>query len=216
MKLLVLGASGGCGRWVTHIASERGHSVTAVVRGGSESGLSAGAHVVTGSVLDPDFLGPLVDEADAALSCLGLRRRWIIPWSTLLSPPTLVENFSRVVSGLPGAERLTRFVWISAGGVAESRQQASWAVRRMIDAGHVGTAYRDLARAEHVLEESNVRSLAVRPVTLMNGAPTGRGGPVNRYGLLSTIRRSDVATWMVDVADGTTAFEGDRVLLGRR
>lgn len=215
MKLLILGASGGCGRWATRLATERGYSVTSVVREGSESALAPGARVVTGSVLDPTFLSPLLDDADAVLSCLGLRRRSILPWSALLSPPTLVEDVSRGITNVTGASELSRFVWISAGGVGDSRAQASWPVQRMIDAGHIGTAYRDLAKAEQVLTQSNVKSLAVRPVTLTNGAPTGRGGPVRRYGLLSTIRRSDVATWMLDVVDGSTEFDGDRVLLGR-
>ncbi len=32
MKLLILGASGGCGRWVVRLAAEQGHDVTAMVR----------------------------------------------------------------------------------------------------------------------------------------------------------------------------------------
>ena len=215
LKLLVLGASGACGQWVTRLAAERGHAVTVVLRPESPYRPPGGVAVVPGDVTDASLLAPLLGPPDVVLSCLGLRRRSIVPWSALRSPPDLVERVSTLIGGLPAAEALRRFIWISAGGVGESREAVSRAVRLMIDAGHVGTAYRDLERAESVLARSPVRSLAVRPVTLTHGPPSGRVGPVRRYGLLSTVRRSDVATWMLDVADGTLAYAEGDVLLGR-
>ncbi len=44
-KLLVLGASGGCGRWVVRMAKERGHQVTAIVRPESYLERSEGVNV---------------------------------------------------------------------------------------------------------------------------------------------------------------------------
>ncbi len=216
MRLLVLGASGGCGRWVTQLAAARGHRVTALLRAASTFRPPEGVRDVRGSVLDPAVIAPLLADADAAICCLGLRRASALPWSRLLSPPDLVEQVARIVAAEPAAHGLRRFVWISAGGVGDSRAQATAPVRGLIRAGHVGTAYRDLERAEPVLQASPVPSLAVRPVTLLPGAPTGCAAPVERYGLLSVIRRGDVAAWMLDAADGTAPFAGDRVLLGRR
>ena len=37
---------------------------------------------------------------------------------------------------------------------------------------------------------------------------------VNRYGLFSMVRRSDLAAWMVDVAEGKRAVEGPAALVG--
>ena len=115
----------------------------------------------------------------------------------------------------PAAARLQRFIWISAGGVGDSRVQASPIIRRMIGLGGIGAAYRDLERAEAVLHASEVPALAVRPVTLTGGAPTGSAGPVSRYSLFSAVRRSDVARWMLDAADGGTEYPDSTVLLGR-
>ncbi|MEZ4417194.1 MAG: NAD(P)H-binding protein [Gemmatimonadota bacterium] len=216
MRLLVLGASGATGQWVTRLAAGRGHAVTAAVRPETPYRAPDGVEVVRGSVMKPSFLALLLSAADAVISCLGLRRRSLLPWSTLLSPPDLVERVTRIVVDAPRSRELQRFVWISAGGVGDSVAQTSAPVRLLIGAGHVGTAYRDLEAAERVLAKSSIPSLAVRPVTLMHGRPTGVVGPVSRYGLLSTVRRSDVATWMLDVADGSSSFPGSQVLLGRR
>ena len=196
------------------LAVARGHALTAVVRPTSSYQPPRGVEVVKGEVTDPSLLAERVGSADVVISCLGLRRRTIVPWSALLSPPDLVTRVSTIMFSAPGAAALQRFVWISAGGVGDSRANTSRAVRRMIDAGNVGTAYEDLGRAERILSRSSIRSLAVRPVTLVNGSTTGRAGPVRRYGVLSTVRRSDVAQWVLDVADGTHGFVDDRVLLG--
>ena len=99
--------------------------------------------------------------------------------------------------------------------MGSSNKQSSLLVRWLIRLGSLGAAYRDLEAAERLVKQAEINSLAVRPVTLINGEPTGRAGSVNRYGLLSTVRRSDVAQWMLDVADGTQSFDGKNVLLGK-
>jgi uncharacterized protein YbjT (DUF2867 family) len=104
--------------------------------------------------------------------------------------------------------------WISAGGVGDSRRQATRPIRWMIGAGQVGTAYTDLEAAERIVEQSGRPWIAVRPVTLIPGGPTQRAAPVSRYGLTSVIRRGDVAAWMLAVADGTLAYRRPTVLLG--
>lgn len=214
MKLLILGASGRCGRWLVRLALERGHEVTAVVRDGSQAAVPGGASTVVGDVLDPAFVSEAIAGHTTVLSALGLRRRSVVPWSTLLSPPDLVQ---RVMANIAGAERPPeRIIWVSAGGVGESRARCTPLIRAMIGAGNVGVAYRDLDAAEAVMRGApEVSSLAVRPVTLLNGAPRGSAGEVNRYGLFSTVRRGDVARWMVDAAEREGAPGTSAVLLGR-
>ena len=50
-NVLVLGASGACGRWVVGLAKERGHHVTAFVRSTASFDAPEGVRVVEGSVL---------------------------------------------------------------------------------------------------------------------------------------------------------------------
>ncbi len=114
----------------------------------------------------------------------------------------------------PSAAALQRFVWISAGGVGASRAQSSALVKLMIGLGNVGVAYQDLEKAEAILDGSPVRSLAVRPVTLVSGSPKRKRGPVDQYRMLSTIRRSEVAQFLLDVVDGNGSIPDRHVLLG--
>ncbi|MEM6796525.1 MAG: NAD(P)H-binding protein [Acidobacteriota bacterium] len=214
MRTVVFGASGGCGGWVVKNALERGHEVTAAVRPASAGGLPEGAAVATGSALDPDFVAGLVAEHQIVISCLGLRRASLLPWSKLLSPPDLVQTFTDHLVAAVAESKVRRVLWISAGGVAESYGQAAPVIRTMIQAGHVATAYADLAAAESRVPGDDPRWLTVRPVTLAGGSTTGRAGPVERYGLLSRVRRSDVAAWMLDVAEGRVVHKKRTVLLG--
>ena len=81
-------------------------------------------------------------------------------------------------------------------------------------AENVGVAYRDLADMERQLSASGLDWLAVRPVTLMNGRPTGLARKVDRYGLFSIVRRSDVAAWMLGALSRPTPYVEQTVLLG--
>jgi uncharacterized protein YbjT (DUF2867 family) len=107
-----------------------------------------------------------------------------------------------------------RLVVISAAGVGDSLPRLTRPVRRLVASGNVAVAYRDLAAAEEVLAASGLDWLAVRPVTLLDGPPRRPARPVARYGLLSTIRRSEVARWMLDAVERPAPFAERRVLLG--
>lgn len=215
MRILVLGASGGCGRWLVRLAAGRGHRVTALVRGTAPFEPPAGVTVVRGEATDPHALDAAVRGHDAVLSGLGLRRAGRSPWAPLRSPPDLTTRVARALVAAMGRHGVRRVVAVSAGGVGESRAQLSAPVRWLVDAGNVAVAYRDLAGMEAVLAESPADWLAVRPVTLTNGAPTGQGRPVPRYTLTSTVRRADVAAYMLAAAERAGPHEERRVLLGR-
>ncbi|HEX6250034.1 MAG TPA: NAD(P)H-binding protein [Gemmatimonadaceae bacterium] len=65
-----------------------------------------------------------------------------------------------------------------------------------------------------MLSESGLDWLAVRPVTLVNGSPTGRAGAVDTYGLTFTVSRGDVAAWLVHAAERRQPLIERRILLG--
>ncbi|MCC7053060.1 MAG: NAD(P)H-binding protein [Gemmatimonadaceae bacterium] len=215
MRLLILGASGGCGQWLTRIAVARGHEVTALVRGTARTSQAlAGATIVRGDVLDPACLPSVLRRQDVVLSALGMRRASRNPWSALLSPPDFT---ARAVRGLiPAMEHagVTRLVAISAAGVGDSDSQLTWPVRRLLSLGNVGVAYRDLAVMESELAASRLDWLVVRPVALVDGEVTGTASAVTRFGLASTIRRADVAQWMVEAAESVPQRASRFVTLG--
>jgi uncharacterized protein YbjT (DUF2867 family) len=216
MRLLVLGASGGCGRWLASLAASRGHQVTALVRPSATFEAAPNLHVRRGNPIDPAVLADVIAGQDAVASCIGIRRAAKWPWAPLRSPADLTH---RVAVALVPAMRqagVRRLVAISAGGVGDSDRQLTPFVRWMLSHGTIGVSYADLARMESVLSHSDLDWLAVRPVTLKGGRPTGRAGPVSRFGLFSTIRRGDVAAWMLSALEGPRPFAEHTVLLGTR
>ena len=174
MRFLILGASGGCGSWLVHLAHERGHEITAVVRQGSAYRPPAGVTMKVGEVTEAAFVASIVHGNDAVLSCIGLRRAGVSLWARLLSPPDLVQVVMRNIRSALSEDENARVIWISAGGVAESRAQATLPIRWMIRAGSVCVAYEDLEVAEGETPPASHKWLTVRPVTLLNGEPKGK------------------------------------------
>lgn len=214
LRVLLLGASGGIGSCVGRLAAERGHDVTALVRPHTPYDPPPGVDLVRGEVLESETLDGLLPGHEVVVSCLGLKRTWKSPYARLLSPPDLVATVTRSLIIAMHARGVPRLILVSAGGVGSSRARTSWLVRRLIDAGNLGVAYADLARAEVYLADSGLDYLTVRPVTLTNGRPTGRGGLVARYGILSTVWRADVAAWIVDALEESERFVPKDVMIG--
>lgn len=196
------------------LAASDGHSVTAIVRRSSSVAVVPGITVVRGDLTDPNFLEGAVDHHDAVVSCVGLRRAGKSPFAKLLSPPDLTTRLASTLTRAMENRNVRRLVVISAGGVADSMAQLTWPVQQLVSTGNVAVAYRDLAGMEERFAASSLDWLAVRPVTLMNGAPRGRASEVNRYGLTSIIRRADVAAWVLARAVQHDSFVDHTVLLG--
>ena len=214
MKLLILGASGATGRWLVTLAAQAGHDVTALVRPSTAFDAPAGVRVIRGDVVDPAIIATAVENKDAVASCLGIRRASKFPWAPILPPPDFTASVASALTPAMSHPGVRRVVAISAGGVAESITQLTTPVRWMVGAGTIGVAYRDLAEMERLLSASLLDWLAVRPVTLMNGPPTGRVGKVEKYGLFSIVRRADVAAWMLGALARPTPYVEQTVLLG--
>jgi putative NADH-flavin reductase len=211
---VVLGASGGVERWAASLAAATGHAVTAAIRTRSEFEAVSGVAVSRGDLTDPDYLGDLVNGHDAVVSCVGLRRAGMSPFSKLLSPPDLTTRLASSLTRAMERCNVRRLIVMSAGGVGDSFAQLTWPVQQLVQTGNVAVAYRDLAGMEARFAASSLDWLAVRPVTLRNGSPLGRARPVQQYGLTSVVRRADVAGWMVKAATQHDSFINHTVLLG--
>src|SRR5260221_13972036 len=102
MHLLVLGASGGCGRWAVRLATERGHRVTAVVRIATPYEAPPGVEVVRADVSEAGVLDTaLASGAQGVVCCLGVKRvSPRNPWSAVPPPHDLAR---RVAADLASA-----------------------------------------------------------------------------------------------------------------
>ena len=210
----MLGASGGVGRWAATLAAGKGHTVTAALRPTSQFEPVDGVAVARGDLTDPDFLDGVVSGHDAVISCVGLRRAGMSPFAKLLSPPDLTTRLASSLTRVMEVQNVRRLIVMSAGGVGDSFTQLTWPVQQLVRSGNVAVAYRDLAGMEGRFAASSLDWLAVRPVTLMNGAPVGRAREVRKYGLISIIRRADVAAWMIGAATQHDSFINHTILLG--
>ena len=81
-KILLLGASGGCGSWVARLAAERGYHLRAVVRPRTPYDPPAGVEVIRDSVLDHSLFDEHLGDCRYVGSALGIKRKQPLnPWS---------------------------------------------------------------------------------------------------------------------------------------
>jgi len=205
MNILVLGASGGCGRWVCRLAAERGHTVKAVVREGSQAPRVSGVHEVVADVLDDSIWPDLLENQDAVISALGIKRsNPRNPFSRLVSPEGLTTSVTKaIVRNAPSS--LKRIAAVSAAGVRDSYQSTAGPIRWMISKSNMKPSYDDLESMEGVLADSHLDWMAVRPTTLYERGPTERCKEISSYGLMSRVSRGDVAQWMIHFVEGQSS-----------
>jgi uncharacterized protein YbjT (DUF2867 family) len=218
MRLLILGASGGCGRWATRLAHADGHAVTALVRPEAAFDSPPGVTVRRGSVLDAGDLAGAVAGQDAVISCLGAQRiNPRNPWSPLRPPLHIAANSATALVRAMATAGVSRLAAISAAGVGDSLPSTNAMMRWLLRSSTVGEMYADLEAMEAVYRASSLDWLAVRPVTLVDAkAASTRARVVPRFRMTSTISRADVAAWLLRVATDRQPI-GDRTpLVGYR
>ena len=218
MRLLILGASGGCGRWTTRLAHEAGHSVTALVRPGTAFVAPAVVVVRRGTVLDDADLAPAVAGQDAVISCLGAQRaNPHNPWSPLRPPLHIAEDSAGRLVQAMNVAGVRRLAAISAAGVGDSLSATNAMMRWLLRHSTIGDMYADLAAMEAVYRASALDWLTVRPVTLVDAkAPSLAATVVPRFRMVSTISRADVAAWLLRAATDPRPITDRTPMIGYR
>jgi len=218
MRLLILGASGGCGRWATRLAAADGHDVTALVRPGTSFDAPAGVTVRRGSVLHAGDLAGAVAGQDAVISCLGAQRvNARNPWSPLRPPLRLAADSATLLAGAMTAAGVQRLTAISAAGVGDSLASTNALMRWLIRSSTIGAMYADLEAMEAVYRASSLDWLAVRPVTLVDATtPSTKARVVPRFRMTSTIGRADVAAWLLRAATDRQPMTDRTPMIGYR
>jgi putative NADH-flavin reductase len=199
MKVVVLGASGGCGKALVQQAIARGYDVTAVVRASSKLDVT-GVRVLRGDLTDVAFLRTAVHGADVVFSALGMRLQSLAPWAKGEDPTFLSRSTPALVAALK-AEGVQRLVAISAGGVGDSLKDMPGMFRLFIAATALRHAYVELDAMERTMIASGLDVCICRPTGLTDGPKVG-GVHVNaKLKGRATISRADVAAWMLNEAE---------------
>jgi putative NADH-flavin reductase len=193
-KLLIVGATGGTGRELVRQALERGHEVTAFVRRPAKLGLEhERLTVARGDVLDPASVEAAVRGQDAVLSALG-HKRWFYP-TRILSEGT------RNLVGAMKREGVRRLVCATSLGVGDSFGRMGLYYTLFVGVFILPFYFYDKVRQEHVIRDSALDWVIVRPGVLRNRPARGRykhGPKVGNWLWTVRISRADVAAFMLD------------------
>ena len=169
MKFLLLGATGRTGKHILDLALHRGHVVQALVRKKSKLNISHPSLVLTeGDPLDKASLIYSMKSCEAIVSALNISRVTDWPWSKLRTPKNLLSSVTKNIIELAPQHGISRCVFISAWGVAETRSDIPGWFRWFIDHSNIRYPYLDHERSEELLQQSSLNYTAVRPAGLIN------------------------------------------------
>lgn len=197
MKLVVLGASGGCGREVVQQAQAAGYRVVVVGRESSDLPTGDGLEEYRGNLTDEEFLSRAVEGADVIVLAVGFRLGGLGFWNRPKDPEFL-EGCARATVAAARAQGVGRIMAISAGGVSDSYEAMPWIFRVFIRSTSLRHVYPELAKMERVLLDSGLDVCIPRPSGLTDEPGGGEVVMPTTYRGQATISRADVAAWMLE------------------
>ena len=198
-RILVLGATGATGREVVAQALGRGLDVTALVRSPARLPIThEHLRIVTGDVTGgPESLNAAMRGQDAVISALGVGKSF--------KPGGLIARSAPMIVHAMESAGVRRLVFTSAYGVGVTWRDVPLVPRILIRL-FLRDVYADKAAGEEALARSNLDWTLVYPVTLTNGARTGRSHTGERLALrgVPTVSRADVAEFLLSQLEDRT------------
>jgi uncharacterized protein YbjT (DUF2867 family) len=155
MKLLLLGSTGHTGREILRLATERGHTVTALARSPQKLTPAASLRVVRGDARSADDIFAALGEVDAVLSAIGPRPR------EAFRPSTLLTDCARATVKAMLRAEVSRLAIVSAA-VLFPEKGIYFAFFRWLLRHHA----RDLLSMEQVVQNSPLAWTIARPPRL--------------------------------------------------
>ena len=190
MRVLVLGATGGIGKFLLEFATARGHEVTAFVRSPQKIALkSERLRVVPGDLLHAEQLAQVLLGQDVVLSAFGP--------ATLRRVTTRGEFGTALVTAMERSG-VRRAVVVSSGLLFEEQNAIGKLLR--------GTLFRnllpDMTAMEATLEKDGLEWTIVRPPRLTHGPLTKSYSVADgRLPKGMTVSRACVADFMIKEAE---------------
>jgi putative NADH-flavin reductase len=190
MRLLVLGATGGIGKYLLEYATARGHEVTAFARSPQKIALKSGRmRAVSGDLLNPDQLAQVLPGHDAVLSAFGP--------STLRRVSTRGQ-FGEVLSEALERSGVRRALVVSSALLFREQN----ALGNLLRATLFRNLIPDMTAMEAALERNGFEWTIVRPPRLTNGPLTQNYSVADgRLPKGMIISRACVADFMVKEAE---------------
>ncbi|MCR2762042.1 NAD(P)H-binding protein [Microbacterium sp. zg.B48] len=195
MKIAVFGGAGRAGGALVQLATQRGHSVRALVRGRSDPGSPlAHVEVVSGDAFDADAVARTIAGADVVVSTLGGYR----------GPESISAGTANIVTAMraDGPDRLVVLQGFhidfpgDPGNPAKTVVRAFLALRCRPLLAH-GEALGELLRATDDLAWT-----LIRIPRIVNGSTSGRA-VTGRFALgpIASVRVGDAASTLLELAE---------------
>jgi putative NADH-flavin reductase len=190
MRVLVLGATGGIGKFLLEFATARGHEVTAFVRSPQKTALkSERLRVVPGDLLHAEQLAQVLLGQDVVLSAFG---------PATLRRVTTRGEFGAALATAMERSGVRRAVVVSSGLLFEEQNAIGKLLR--------GTLFRnllpDMTAMEATLQKDGLEWTIVRPPRLTNGPLTKSYSVADgRLPKGMTVSRACVADFMIKEAE---------------
>jgi uncharacterized protein YbjT (DUF2867 family) len=200
MRVVIFGASGGTGRELVSQAIARGWNVKAQVRRMDASVVwDPRVDLQIGDPQDPIFVQQLLAGVDAVIIALGISRKTRSPFSPLVSPANLTSKSVATILAAMKEHGVSRIVYVSAFGAADSWQKIPGWGRLFIRLSNVRYSISDHTRSENLLAASAVLWTVLRPMMLEE---VGRDGSARRMqpgdSLLAKVSKAALAKFALD------------------
>jgi putative NADH-flavin reductase len=209
MKLAIFGATGATGRILVEQALKQGHEVT-----GFDRHLPALAienpklKMVQGDVFKLDEVEKAIEGQDAVICVLGV--------PPTVTAPVCSTGTEHIVEAMQ-KHGVKRFICQSAFAVAAldgEWKEVPWMVPLLLLSPKVKAMFADKVRQEHIIQQSDLDWIIVRPARLTDGPATGTyttGAPLH-IGMGAKIARTDVADFLLkQVSDNSYVHQVPRL-----
>ncbi len=187
MKVIVVGATGGTGKYVVSMLLDQGQDVVAYVRNPDKLGIEhSKLSVIKGDIYSLEDLTKAFEGGEGVISCLG---------SSTTKPSDELEMMATVISQAMKATGIKRIVYMSTAGIeSEFKGPMKWLIHSMI-----GNVIKDHRNAAEVYKSGAFDYTIARPMQLGTGEPTykymtaDQGLPKSR----KAVSRANVADFLV-------------------
>lgn len=203
MHVVVFGATGRTGRQIVEEALAAGHTVRAVGRSAPSRDWPAGVEPFAADVLDPAAIDGALAGADAVVLALSIPRTSRSPFAPLTGPTDLHSRSLELLLPRMKTHGIRRVIKLSAQGVGDSASRAGWLFRALVQSSNLRPAFEDHARADALLQGSELDWTILRP-PMLDAAPAGPGVRPDPDGVTwswTRVRTGDVARFAVQQLD---------------
>lgn len=201
-RLLVIGASRGIGLETVKASLDAGHDVRAFARSATSIPLSdERLEKFTGDALSPEDVSRALDGVDIVIQVIGAGNDPRI----LFTGTTLFSDATRILVDAMQRHGPKRLICITGFGAGDSRDSLG-PLYRLAFTFTLRRVYDDKDVQEQIVKSSNLDWTIARPGLLRDGRATGRYRALldRADWRLGSIRRADVARFLIDEAERPT------------